>query len=79
MFKISMLAAAVSANPFLGRNLYVNPSYQHNIDKSISTATGPVKSTLKEMREISSAYWIDTEAKLSGEGWNTLSGILKDA
>jgi len=75
----ALLAAAVSANPFLGKTLYVNPSYQEKIDKAIASADGTTKSNLEEMRKISSAYWIDTKAKLSGEGTDTLEGILKDA
>ena len=38
-----LLAAAASANPFEGKNLYVNPSYQTELDTSIATATGSVK------------------------------------
>jgi len=66
-------------NPFSSGNFYVNPSYQQELDTSIATATGTVKTTLTAMRNVASAYWIDVMAKISGSGTKTVEGILKDA
>jgi len=57
----------------------VNPSYQAELDTSIATATGTVKSTLQSMRNVASAYWIDVMAKISGTDTKSVQGILKDA
>ena len=48
-------------------------------DSSIPSATGAVKTTLEEMRQVPSAYWIDTKAKIHGNSTDTLEGILRDA
>jgi hypothetical protein len=49
-FAATCLFAAVSAvtdgNPFTGKTMYVNPSYQKELDGTIATTTGAVKSTL---------------------------------
>ena len=74
-----LLAVFASANPFQGKHLYVNPSYQKELGSSIATATGTAKENLQKMREISSAYWIDVKAKLHGTDTDSLEGILKDA
>jgi len=66
-------------NPFQGKTGYVNPSYQKELDSSIATATGTVKSTLQSMRSVPSAYWLDVMAKISGSGTDSAEGILKDA
>jgi len=66
-------------NPFEGKNLYVNPTYQDNLQFSISTASGAAKENLEKMRDISSAYWIDIKAKLHGDDTWSLEGILNDA
>lgn len=66
-------------NPFFGHDFYVNPSYQAELDTSIATATGTVKSTLQEMRTVPSAYWIDVKAKIRGSNTTTVEGILNDA
>jgi cellulose 1,4-beta-cellobiosidase len=66
-------------NPFEGKTLYVNPTYQENLEFSISTASGSAKENLKKMRNISSAYWIDIKAKLHGDDTWSLEGILNDA
>jgi len=66
-------------NPFQAGHFYVNPSYQAELDTSISTASGTVKQTLQQMRSVASAYWIDVMAKISGSGTKTVQGILTDA
>ena len=63
----SLLAVLAAANPFEGKTLYVNPSYQTELDSSIATAQGLAKENLQKMREMSSAYWIDVKAKLHGQ------------
>ena len=78
-FTACMLAALASANPFEGKTLYVNPSYQKELDSSIATASGNAKENMQKMREVSSAYWIDVKAKLHGTGTDSLEGILTDA
>jgi len=73
------IAVNPSINPFEGKNLYVNPTYQTNLDSSIATASGTTKTNLQQMRDTASAYWIDVKAKLTGTGTGTLEGILTDA
>jgi len=68
-----------NANPFEGKTLYVNPTYQTDLDGSIATATGITKTNLGRMRDTASAYWIDVKAKLHGTGTDSLQGILADA
>ena len=70
---------STATNPFDNVNFYVNPSYQKELDTSISTATGVVKTTLSSMREIPSAYWLDVKTKITGTGTDSLQGILTDA
>jgi cellulose 1,4-beta-cellobiosidase len=80
IFLIGLFALLVSSqNPFSGKQFYVNPSYQEELDTSIATASGTIKSTLQAMRSVASAYWIDVMAKISGPGTKTVEGILKDA
>lgn len=66
-------------NPFEGKSLYVNPTYQANLQTSIATASGTAKQNLQKMRDVSSAYWIDVKAKLHGSDTTSLEGILTDA
>jgi len=69
-----------SQNPFLGGNFYVNPSYVAELQTSINTESDAnIKSTLVAMQNVSSAYWIDVKAKLTGNDTSTLPGILADA
>ena len=66
-----------SPNPFNNTlNYYVNPSYQAELQTSISTATG---STLTSMLQVASAYWIDVKSKIYGTNTTTVQGILMDA
>merc|ERR1719291_738449 len=67
------------ANPFEGPKFYVNPTYAAELGLSIESAEGAVKGTLKEMRDVPSAYWLDVKTKITGEGTGTMEGILKDA
>lgn len=57
----------------------MNPSYQTSLDSSIASASGSIKENLLQMRDKSSAYWIDVKAKLRGSDTNSLEGILTDA
>lgn len=68
-------------NPFdAAKTWYVNPANQHEIDSSIATTpAGPVRATLKQMRDIPSAYWIDKKSKIRGNTTDSLEGILEDA
>jgi len=78
---VVLLAVLCTAqrNPFSSGHFYVNPSYQQELDTSISSATGAVKTTLQSMRNVPSAYWIDVMAKITGSGTKTVEGILTDA
>ena len=75
----SPLVAVNSGNPFLSGNYYVNPTYQTNLQNSISTSSGQVKDTLTKMLTVPSAYWIDVKSKLTGSTTSSVEGILKDA
>mmetsp|Transcript_5745 Transcript_5745/g.9747 ORF Transcript_5745/g.9747 Transcript_5745/m.9747 type:complete len:557 (+) Transcript_5745:76-1746(+) len=66
-------------NPFLGHSSFVNPARQKEYDASIETADGQVKMNLEIMRNTSSAYWVDTKAKISGNTPETAEGILASA
>merc|ERR1719265_2729554 len=82
MARALLLPVAITSeavNPFADQIFYVNPANQKEFDESIATATGDVQATLKEMREVPSAYWIDSKSKLQGTSTESLSGILTDA
>jgi len=85
MLKLSMFLSLlayplVAGNPFAGHAFYVNPSYQAELDASIATSTDPnVTATLKQMREVPSAYWIDVKSKITGSDTKSVGGILADA
>ena len=69
-------------NPFASGLFYVNPAFQSEIASSIATCTNPTACTnLRLMSNISSAFWIDTKAKINGDPTDTVSvsGILADA
>ena len=70
-----------SANPYVRTSsYYVNPTYQAELRSSIATASGQVKTTLQSMLQVSSAYWIDVKAKITGfNSTSTVEGILYDA
>eukprot|EP01012_Entosiphon_sulcatum_P031952 TRINITY_DN40680_c0_g1_i1.p1 TRINITY_DN40680_c0_g1~~TRINITY_DN40680_c0_g1_i1.p1 ORF type:complete len:423 (+),score=79.55 TRINITY_DN40680_c0_g1_i1:35-1303(+) len=76
---LPMVLATPATNPFLGKQFYINPTFQAEIDSSIASATGDIKATLQRMRNVSSAYWLDTMAKIRGDNTTTAEGILKDA
>jgi len=75
------LISAQGTNPFVGKTYYVNPSYQAELDSSIATATGDVKTNLQAMRNSASAYWLDVMSKTSGDANDTTkaTGILADS
>lgn len=69
-------------NPFLGKNFYVNPTFQVNIDKTISAATdSQTISNLKIARNAPSAYWLDVMSKVQPDSTSldSMNGILADA
>jgi len=68
-------------NPFVGKTFYVNPSYQAELNSSITSATGVAKTNLQAMYNVPSAYWLDVMGKVNGSVTGTLSaaGILADA
>jgi len=68
-----------SPNPFAGHKFYVNPAYQRELKTSIATSSGAVRATLQKMFNISSAYWIDVMAKISGPGEDNVEFLLRDA
>jgi len=75
----ALISLAYAQNPFKNVQYYVNPSYQAELDSSIVTASGSVKTTLQAMRNVASAYWIDTKSKILGNSTDTLQGILQDS
>jgi cellulose 1,4-beta-cellobiosidase len=77
-----LVCATDATNPFAGGKFYVNPANQKEFDGSIATATGKVHDSLKDMRDVPSAYWIDKKDKIKATSANdtsSLEGILKDA
>lgn len=69
-------------NPFLNTKLYVNPSFQSDIDKTLQTATDPLEiQNLKIARNAPSAFWLDVKSKVQVDSTelNTMNGILLDA
>ncbi|KAM3568744.1 hypothetical protein VYU27_009143 [Nannochloropsis oceanica] len=71
-------------NIFKGADMYVNPYFQEELDSSIATASGEVKKTLKSIRGLSSAYWLDVKSKVHradgpGDDFFSMEGILEDA
>jgi cellulose 1,4-beta-cellobiosidase len=78
----SSLTPVLGINPFQGRNFYVNPTFQTNIDSAIKVTTdNQTLTNLKIARNVPSAFWLDVKSKVQvdGVGLNTLAGILKDA
>lgn len=72
----------IIANPFAGKQYYVNPSFQSNIDRSITATTDPVIiGNLRVARNAPSAYWLDVMSKVnpSDMGLDTMNGIMADA
>jgi len=78
-FQMERGAHVSEGNPFNVSSFYVNPSYQEELQSSIDTATGTVKSTLESMLEVPSAYWIDVKSKVTGSDTSSVEGILTDA
>jgi len=84
----SALAAVASGsliNPFRGRSssdFYINPINFQQYEQSIKSASGQIKSNLKEMQAVPSAYWIDVKEKIkkgTADDMRSLEGILQDA
>mmetsp|Transcript_79183 Transcript_79183/g.223911 ORF Transcript_79183/g.223911 Transcript_79183/m.223911 type:complete len:500 (+) Transcript_79183:53-1552(+) len=75
----ALTADNTSSNPFAGKVFYKNPANQMSYDGSIATSSGIVKENLIRMRDVPSAYWIDSKAKIRGTGVRKLEGILADA
>jgi cellulose 1,4-beta-cellobiosidase len=81
-FILTLLITPIFSNPFLNQKFYINPTFQQNIQTTISNTTDTL--TLENLRiaqNTASAFWLDTMSKvqLDGVGTNTLAGILKDA
>jgi len=76
---IGMALCQGGGNPFEGHDFYVNPSYQKELSTSIATATGKAKAVMQDMLQISSAYWVDVKAKITGTNTSSVQGILMDA
>ena len=71
--------AAPAGNPFAGQSFYVNPAFVAEISSSIATCTDPTAcANLRVMRGVSSAFWVDTRAKISN-ATVSVAGILADA
>lgn len=80
LFSSNRVLSLTTENPYQDKVLYVNPSFQKELDSSISTSSGVVQTNLKKMRNISSAYWIDKKNKIYGKNdTHTVEGILEDA
>lgn len=74
-----MLFSFAQQNIFAGP-MYVNPSFQANIDQTIAVTQDPVAlANLKLIRNAPSAFWIDKREKIKGTSLNSLEGILADA
>lgn len=68
----------ILGNPFKGKTFYVNPAFQAELMTSIKTASGKTKENLIAIYNQSSAFWIDTMAKIS-TATISLKYILQDA
>ncbi len=81
---IGVAVGSPAGNPFLNKNLYINPSYSLELESSIRSCSPPdcsaqTKATLEGMRNVSSAYWLDVMAKISCGNTTCADGILADA
>ena len=52
------------ANPFEGRNIFANPTFQANVDKTIQNHP-EIKDKLEKVRNIGAATWIDSMANIA--------------
>ena len=71
-----------TVNPFLNKQFYVNPTFQRDIDSSLSTSTDPIEiQNLKIARNSPSAYWLDVRSKVQPDdtSLSSMNGILLDA
>jgi len=83
---LAAVASGTTSNPFRGRSssdFYINPINFQQYEQSIVSASGQIKSNLKEMQAVPSAYWIDVKEKIRAKGTaddvRSLEGILQDA
>ena len=78
-----LLPNAFGVNPFQAPGgWYVNPSLASNLEATATSgeATEEEASTLRRMKAVPSAFWIDNQAKIRGtDRVDTLEGILQDA
>ena len=75
-------AKMISGNPYEWKGgLYVNPSYQAELQTSIDTLEegSAMRLNLEAMAATSSAFWVDKKAKIAGNDTSTVEGILADA
>lgn len=68
-----------TGNPFAGADIYVNPDYAVQIDKSIATHPAD-KALLDKVKSIPTALWLDTIGAIDGGEWRKpLAKHLDDA
>jgi len=70
---LASLSCALAQNPFQGVQLYVNPDYQAEVQRTINAnpSLGPL---LSKAQNIPAAYWIDTIARITN-----VTGVLEGA
>jgi cellulose 1,4-beta-cellobiosidase len=79
LFSLGLWFAQAQPNIFAGP-MYVNPSYQEDIDNTIAVSKDPVAlANLKLIRNAPMAVWGDTRKALRGTGTHTVEGALMDA
>ncbi len=81
---LTLFALTRAANLFAGNQFYVNPTFQADIDATISRLGSADPSTLANLRiarNAPSAYWLDVMAKVQPNSTDlgSLNGILMDA
>jgi cellulose 1,4-beta-cellobiosidase len=69
------------ANPFVGHTFYVNPTFQKDIDSSMSGSDSTTLRNLQISRNVPSAYWLDVMSKAVPlqTSLASMEGILMDA
>jgi cellulose 1,4-beta-cellobiosidase len=79
LFSLGLWFVQAQPNIFAGP-MYVNPSYQADIDNTIAVSKDPVAlANLKLIRNAPMAVWGDTRKALRGTGTHTVEGALMDA
>ena len=72
----------ILANPFLNKQFYVNPTFQKDIDSTLSSTTNSLEiKNLQIARNAPSAYWLDVRSKVKTDdtSLSSMNGILLDA